>query len=397
MYQFTVESNEWLTPSTILLSLQRSPDEHKAIGYFPGQYAAIAYSHNGRPSFARCFSITSSPSELDKLQFSIRVQGRFTRRLSSIEPGSDIVVRGPYGGFVLDPIKHHEVIFIAGGIGIAPFMSMLRHMHATDYPHRVDLLYSVHDQTDIAFVDELRTLEREMHNLNIVYAVSTGETKSLAGQHVSRGRLDAATLQTAIDGRPNEKTIFICGPPPFMNSIVSLAVAHGMPSASIITEAFNQGNHLQTGKVLSWPRNMYALSAIGVALGSVAIMVADIVKNLPSTPLVDDTAARSQLHSKNGREQDLDTLIKGLSSNLENGRTDSPATTRAISEANAAASAAVVTSTAPPQTNNTSPKTSNPTTTSTASVSLSPAPAPTPAPAPKPVCITSPSGVTTCN
>lgn len=150
-------------------------------------------------------------------------------------------MRGPYGGFVLDPIKHKEVILIAGGIGIAPVMSMLRHMHATKYPHRIDLLYSNHDQNDVAFIDELRTLQHAMHNLHITYAISQGEIDKLSGQQVKQGRLDSETIQTVVSNQPDKKTVFICGPPPFMNSMVQIAGGQGIASSRIITEAFNQG------------------------------------------------------------------------------------------------------------------------------------------------------------
>ena len=396
MYRYTITGNDWLTPSIMLLTLRRNPSDHKVIGYIPGQYAAIAYTHDGRPSYARCFSITSSPTDPDILQFSIRVQGRFTRALSQIEAGNPIVVRGAYGGFVLDPSKHAEVIFIAGGIGIAPFISMLRHMSATNYSHKVSLLYSVHEQTDIAFVDELRTLERAMPNLHIVYAVSKGDTDKLAGQAVLRGRLDATTLNTAIDGRPDEKTIFICGPPTFMKSMVDLSRRLSVPSASIITEAFNQGNIKQTGKVLSWPRNMYILGSLGVAAGAFAIMVSDIIKHLPATPLVDAASARSELHSKNNRESDIDAIIRKFLSNLGDGREDSPSAVQATNTANTAN-----TTTTPTATTSTSTKkAATPTTTTnstTPTATTTPTPNPTPAPAPKPVCTTSASGVTTCN
>ena len=397
MYRYTITGNDWLTPSIMLLTLQRNPNDHKVIGYIPGQYAAIAYTHDGRPSYARCFSITSSPTDPDILQFSIRVQGRFTRALRKIEPGNTIHVRGPYGGFVLDPTKHEDVIFIAGGIGIAPFMSMLRHMSATNYPHKVSLLYSIHEQKDIAFVDELRTLERVMPNLHIVYAVSKGEVDTLAGQEVVQGRLGAETLNAAIEGHPDEKTIFICGPPTFMKSMVDLSRRLSMPSASIITEAFNQGNSKQTGKVMSWPRNMYILGSLGVAAGAFAIMVSDIIKHLPATPLVDAASARSELHGKNNRESDLDDIIRKFLSNLGDGREDSPSASQATSAANATNTTTPTTTTSTTSqkvttTSTTSTSTSTPTTTTTTPST----PTPTPAP-PKPVCTTSASGITTCN
>ena len=398
MHRYIVRGNEWLTPSTILLTLQRKPESHKAFGYIPGQYAAIAFTNGGRPSYARCFSITSSPTDIDTLQFSIRVQGRFTSRLSQIEPGNDIAVRGPYGGFVVDATKHTDVVFVAGGIGIAPFMSMLRHMSATNYPYKISLLYGVHDQGDIAFVDELRTLERTMPNLRIVYAVSQGNIDTLAGQQVVQGRLDEATFQAVIPGGAFEKTVFICGPPTFMNGMVKLAQGQGVAADRIITEAFNQGDHRQTGKVLSWPRNMYVLGSLGVAAGAFAIMVSDIIKNLPATPLTTDTEARTPLRSSSNRENDLEALIRKLLPSLGDDREDSPSTTQALNDANTPSTSTTATSSSTQTQTTVTPSTSTTTSVSTptATTPTPVTPTPTPVVTPAPVCTTSASGVTTC-
>ncbi len=393
MYHYQIDRNEWLTPSTILLTLKKSETERKVFGYHPGQYAAIAFSSHGRPSVARCFSITSSPMEEDVLQFSIRVHGTFTSRLKDLEPGSAVSVRGPFGGFVLDSNKHHDVIFAAGGIGIAPFMSMLHHMYAVAFPHDIQLLYSVHDQSDIPFIDELKELERAMPNLHITYAVSQGDTGTLAGQTVVRGRIGAAELQTALGGQQANKTLFICGPQAFMTSLVKLAKIHGLPPSRIITEAFNQGDHLQTGKVVSWPRNMYIIGGLGVAVGSFAIMTSDIIKNLPSTPLADSAAVRSQLQAKNSRETDLDELIKHFASNLLDGREDSPATVQAMADAAVPVATSTPSVTTPTQKSTTLPSTNTTVSTSTPTPTVT---APAPAPKPTPVCTTSMSGVTTC-
>ncbi len=392
MYRFIVENNEWLTPTTMLLTLRYSPNETKILSYHSGQYAAIAFSRHGRVSHTRCFSIASSPSELDMLQFGIRVNGRFTKALNDVKPGDDLFVRGPYGGFVFDTDVHQEAVFAAGGIGITPFMSMLRYLRATQYPHNLHLLYGVQSQDNIPFLEELRSIETTMPNLHVIYGVNHGDIDKLAGLNVVRGRVDGAMLHEALEGRPAEKSVFICGPPPFMNNLSTAARIRGVPSDSIITEAFKQGSHRQTGKVVSWPRNTYILGGLGIAVGGFVITVTDIVKNLPTTTLTNSSSAQRQLLSTSSRANDLDTLVNHFPDETDASKTASPATAQAINDAKAATQTTASSSQAT-SSGTTARTTSNATSASTTKTST-PTPAPAPAPAPK--CTTTQSGVTTC-
>ena len=387
MYKCIIEQNEQLTPTTQLLTLRYAEDESKILGYHSGQYAAISFRHKGRLSHARCFSIASSPSDLDILQFGIRVQGRFTRAIRKLEPGERIDIRGPYGGFVLAPGSQKDLIFAAGGIGITPLMSMLRYLKATNFPYHVRLLYGVQSQDDIPFIDELRQMAQAMPNLHITYAVSKGDITTLAGLDVVQSRVDGALLHDAIAGQPQNKTLYICGPPPFMNSLVEAAKVRGIPKNQIITEAFKQGPARQTGKVISWPRNMYVLGGLGVVVGAFAVMVGDIVHNLPKAQFINASLAQRQLRTGNQRSSDLDALVNTFADEDETGKTDSPAATNALN-AVAAADAANAAATAA---NNTA----TPTPTTTTKLAT-PTPAPAPAPAPAPKCTTTQSGVTTC-
>lgn len=405
MFRCVVEKNEQLTPSTLLLTLRYAMDESKTFGFHPGQYAALSFHKGRRISHARCFSIVSSPTEPDKIQFGIRIGGRYTHAMRTVQPGEEVDVRGPFGGFVINPQKHTELILIAGGIGITPFISMLRYVHATQYPHAVHLLYGVQDQHDIPFYEELCTLAASTPNLHITFAVSHGGVGRLVGQNVVQQRIDGALLHQAIEGKPQDKTIFICGPPPLMKSMIEAAAIRGVANDSIITEAFRQGQHRQSGKVVSWPRNMYVMGGLGIALGAFAISVNDIVKNLPAKHLVEESAAQRQLQNKSARAADLDQLVNSFPAEADAGKTASPATTQALNEAaatNTIASQPAPTATSSKTTTSTSTKTSTPTTTTpttSTSATSNPTPTPTPAPTPTPTqpkCTTSQSGVTTC-
>ncbi len=374
MHKYYVGAVDQLTPSTIRLRLKLKPGSKPIKQFEPGQYAAINFKRRMRPSVARCFSIVTSPHDPTQLQFSMRARGKFTTALSHLEEGDEVDVRGPYGGFVFDPDRHSDSIFIAGGIGITPFMSMMAYATETQSPRHLQLLYGVQTQDDVPFLEELKDFTNRNPNLRVTLAVDRGETNKLAPLGVEMGRISPELIRRTLEN--GGKTVFICGPPPFMNGMVKTLMSYGVPKDRIITEAFNQGSHRQTGKVVSWPQNMYVLGALGVGMGSLAVMVSDILNNLPSN-LADEDAATEALHAGNTRQQEIDTLVNSLT--LADNRPDSPKLATALKEAKDAST--TTTATVQP----TTVTTPNPTATQ-----------PTPAPVLQPKCTTTQSGVTTC-
>ena len=369
MHKYYVVHNDVLTPGTIRLRLRADAKAKRLIKFEPGQYAAISFKRHGRPSVARCFSIVSSPNHPEELQFSMRARGRFTTALSHLPEGSEVDVRGPFGGFVFDQERHSDSILIAGGIGITPFMSMMTYATEIGSLRHLQLIYGVQTQDDVPFLSELKDLHARNPNLSVTLAVDRGEVEKLAPLSTSMGRISPELLQQVLDN--GGKTVFICGPPPFMNGIAKTLVGLGVPRQRIITEAFNQGSHHQTGKVVSWPQNMYVLGAVGVGLGSLAVMVSDIMKNLP-TSLVSDEAASIPLKAGDTRQQAIDQMVNQLQANQ--GSVDSPTLTAALANASAASA-------------------SNSTTTTRPTQPAAPAPAPI---VTQPKCTTSQSGTVTC-
>lgn len=381
MHKYFVVSCEQATKSTLLLTLRKDPDDNRPLSFHSGQYAAINTRH-GRPGVARCFSIVSSPTEEDMLQFSMRIAGRFTRKLTQLQPGDEIDVRGPFGGFVLDPARDQHAVLLAGGIGITPFISMLRYAGAVKLPTRLSLFYGVANQDDVPFLDEIKHLAQSNPRLDVTIVVGKGETNLLAPLHTATGFVTTDLVSQRIDA-DEQPTYFLCGSPPFMNSLLGSLKKQGVPQARLVTEAFSQGSHRQTGKVASWPQNMYILSGAGLALGTLVLAVVDIFNTLPSFDFTSSDSLNEPLSSGNLRDKELDELIAGYGADLQG--QDSPAVTSAKAAASASASQSTPSSSSVPSSNSGSSST---TTTPTTTV---------PAPAPTPVCTTSQSGVTTCN
>lgn len=382
MHKYIVESADQITDTTLLLNLESKPSRVPFM-YQPGQYAAISFYHKGRPTPARCFSIVSSPTEQGKLQFSMRTKGHFTKAVAQLKPGKLVKVRGPYGGFVLDiATSNDDVVFLAGGIGITPFMSMVSYTASIQAPTKITMFYSCQTQDDVPFLNELRDLQQQNPNLRVIFVIGNGATDKLAGLSVVSGHLTPEVIDTILNRSYDNRTFYVCGSPPYMDAMAKTLRLKGVSKGDIVTEAFAQGPHLQTGKVQSWPYNIYVLSAASLVLGSLAITISDMAKTLPSQSLFNSAKLAPTLTSSNSRQRDLDTLVNSLP----------PLATSAPSTAAAQASDQSA------QSGVTTSATTTLTSATSAVTTAVPSPvvqAPVVAPAPK-TCTTTQSGVTTC-
>jgi len=311
MYKYRVARNERITPSTILLTLHKDA-QSRPFAFAPGQYAAISFVQRGRPTPARCFSIVSSPTDPDILQFSTRTKGRFTNALAGVPVGGEVIVRGAFGGFVFDSSRPSDTVLLAGGIGITPFMSMIQFASATQMKNKITLVFSCQTQDDIPFYNQITSLQSKNPNFNAVFVIGTGPTDKLSNQHVETGRISTELLDKLTASKYADKSFFICGPPPFMKAAVNMLRGRHTPGNNIITEAFSQGPNRQTGAIASWPLNVYSLGAVGLALGAAAIAVSDLLKALPPKALIESTNIAPILASTNTRQQDLDALVNNL-------------------------------------------------------------------------------------
>lgn len=310
MRTYTVQENTKITSSTLLITLQRDEQE-RHLAFQPGQYAAISFERKGKPSAARCFSIVSSPTDQDILQFSMRVRGRFTTALSKLQKDDIVNVAGPFGGFVFDASLDKDAILLAGGIGITPFMSIMRYLARLNADNNVTLLYSCQNQDDVPFGDELLAIHKAHPNLKTIFVVGDGPTNKLPADNVIPGRISLELLNKLTDNDYTRHKFFICGPPGFMKIMSSTIMKQGVPKRRVMTEAFTQSSPKQTSILRSWPANVYALGAIGVVLGSFVVMVSDLLKALPPTTVSKPTATTPFLLT-NARQKQLDQLVNAI-------------------------------------------------------------------------------------
>ena len=145
-------------------TIKLAPSEGvRRFDYLPGQFHFLTFQRAPNlPVEEHHWTISSSPTAPGVLCSTIKESGDFTASIGKTKPGDTALVDGPFGRFsyALHP-DEHEIVFIAGGIGITPLMSMLRHIRDTRAERTVTLLYANTSESDIVFRDELAEMERD--------------------------------------------------------------------------------------------------------------------------------------------------------------------------------------------------------------------------------------------
>ena len=184
----------------------------------------------------RTFSLVSAPFE-DQLAVATRMRdSAFKRALKALAPGSPARIEGPFGSLTLHEDRARAAVFIAGGIGITPFMSMLRQAAQDQLPQRLLLIYSNRRPEDAAFLAELQQLEQRNPHFRLV-ATMTEMEKSALPWSGATGLVDAGLVRRCTRDLP-EPITYIVGPPGMVEAMQNVLQAAGVGKDDIRTEEF---------------------------------------------------------------------------------------------------------------------------------------------------------------
>jgi ferredoxin-NADP reductase len=201
--------------------------------YLPGQAATIglAGQHETVP-----YSIASAPEETAQhgaMEFLIKVEpsGRWGHRFDRLARGTRVTLGGPYGAFTFPPRPpERRFLFVAGGTGIAPVRSMLRHIELAGVPGRARLLYSARTPADFPYLRELRGLvQRGGLELTLTATREVG-----ARWRGERGRIAGSRLASLVDDP--ETLCFVCGPAAMVDDVPLMLRGLGIPKDRILVE-----------------------------------------------------------------------------------------------------------------------------------------------------------------
>ena len=282
MKHYIVVANHLIAPDVLHLSL-RAEKSRDTIDHLPGQYAAIGFSVKGRPTPMRCFTIASAPNKEGILEFAIRVQGNYTQTLQGLQIGEKVMLRGPFGSF--SPYSRYDksLVLLAGGIGITPFMSMIRQAAQTKSSTPITLLYSNQTAAHIPFQEELLELEKTNPSFQVQFHLTKEKTSINSLPNFHSGRIDQDSLLSAAKRQVNAHTYFICGPTSFIIGMQDLLLAKGTQPERIITEAFSHISKApsvfdETVSPSTW---VYRISALAMTIGFAFIMSLDLARAVP--------------------------------------------------------------------------------------------------------------------
>ncbi|HEY6759578.1 MAG TPA: ferredoxin reductase [Baekduia sp.] len=207
-------------------------------GHVAGQHLDVRLTAEDGYQAERSYSIASAPEDE---QVALTVERIDDGEVSPYLAGDLVVgdafeVRGPIGGhFAWRASDGGPILLVAGGSGLVPLMSMLRHRARAGSSADARLLVSARTIDDVFYRDELERLASAMDGLSITYTLTRGTPVGWSGFN---RRVDRAMLETVGPAARTAPRAFVCGPTPFVESVADTLVALGHDAARIHTERF---------------------------------------------------------------------------------------------------------------------------------------------------------------
>jgi predicted ferric reductase len=215
-------------------TLVLEPEGHEGLRFHPGQFAWIKVADSPYSIEEHPFSFSGSAEAPKRLEFGIKKLGDWTAKVGGIPKGTKAYVDGPHGSFSIDRYPAPGYVFIAGGVGITPIMSMLKTMVDRRDPRPVLLIYGAKRLEATTYFEELETMKAQLE-LKLVYVLEEppeewdGET----------GFVTAELLRRHLPEEKLERIFFVCGPDVMMDAVQKALLEVGVAPEAIQMERFN--------------------------------------------------------------------------------------------------------------------------------------------------------------
>jgi predicted ferric reductase len=208
-----------------VVEIELAPQDESQLKFQAGQFVNVSFQNKFVGNEFHPFSLAGSI--LDKnLKIVIKNLGDLTAKLKNLKVGESVKIEGPYGRFFTPNDK--EEVWLAGGIGITPFLSRARTMSAQGVVNKViNLFYCVKNESEAVFLAELSALSAVNKNFKVFSFCSDAQ-----------GYISAEHLKNTI-GELDAKEFFLCGPPVMMNSLKNQLLTSGISKHNIHSEEFS--------------------------------------------------------------------------------------------------------------------------------------------------------------
>ena len=230
-----IRQKQEVAKGTLLVTIDLLGEE---MDFRPGQYFHVTLPSLGDDDdkgLRRHITIVTSPNEKGLLGFATRMRdSAFKRTLRELPVGSEVEVEPPKGSFGLPEDPSRPLVFIAGGIGITVFRSMLRYIHEEQLPYRVTLIYSNRDRASTAFLDELRELQQALPDFKLILTMTQdpgweGETR----------KVDRELATDYLAGDLDQYTFLVAGPPAMAEGVQTALRQARVQDENVIVERYS--------------------------------------------------------------------------------------------------------------------------------------------------------------
>lgn len=222
--KFKVKSINQETYDTFTITIDGQKD------FQAGQFFFLRLNKN-RLYARHPFTISSAPG--NDMSFTVKLAGRFTQTAKELKVGDEIIVDGPFGNFIPKPKKN--LVFIAGGVGITPFMSILRDRVAKNIYQNITLIYGSKTESDIIFKKEIGSIYKPWFKK--VYLLSNIDEKDVLPVDCEKGFICKDVLDKYVKDVKNS-LYYICGPEIMKDNAKKLLKKKGVPDGQVFVEDF---------------------------------------------------------------------------------------------------------------------------------------------------------------
>jgi ferredoxin-NADP reductase len=233
-FQIPLLKKESVANNTLLLRFQKP----EGFGFKPGQFVQVSlpdsFDSDDRGN-SRDISIASAPFEKE-LIFVVRLRdSSFKKGLEKLSIGKEITIKNAQGPFLLHEDTHVPAVFIAGGIGVTPFRSMLLHNLYNKLPFKTVLFYSSKNENDGIFLKELQRIEKENHNHKNIISFTSLEKNDIGLSERGRINREMVTKYISDLGSP---LFYLAGPLGMVKSMESMLDTMGIQRERIVLDYF---------------------------------------------------------------------------------------------------------------------------------------------------------------
>src|SRR5437868_12815795 len=232
IHQVRLARREQVAEGTSAFHFERPP----GFEFKPGQAVDVVLDERANGDGRHAFSIVSAPFE-GELVIATRMRDTpYKRALGALAVGDAVKIDGPFGSMTLHQDRNRGAVFIAGGIGITPFMSMLRQAFHDDAWRQIALAYSNRRPEDTALLAELTALERANGNFRLLPTMTDMAKSGIRWNGATR-LIDAALIAEAADGLPSP-IYYVAGPPAMVEAVRKTLNDAGVSDDDIRSEEF---------------------------------------------------------------------------------------------------------------------------------------------------------------